>query len=302
VPKGLRTAALAAVAVGLATPPLRKRLDLPPPATSLLSWQTPVAVALGFPRTRLRNAAVYASQMWAYIAHYELPNDDPDRLLARVRIDYPMDVDTVLGGGEMPTVRLQRALGRPGEIRPHDTALSIVHWSWFFAPHGAVAYILWRHPERFGRSATLMAAVFDLGVVCYFAFPTAPPWWAGGKGGRPYVRRIMIEAGEKFWGRYWTRLYDSLAGNPLAAMPSLHFATSVMAARVLSDVGRTPGALGWIYAGALGFALVYLGEHYVVDLLAGLALAEGVRRAEPAFRPAARAIERAVRGLEPGTT
>jgi membrane-associated phospholipid phosphatase len=50
-----------------------------------------------------------------------------------------------------------------------------------------------------------------------------------------------------------------------------------MAAHVLSDVGRGHGAVGWGYTAALGFALVYLGEHYVVDLLAGLTLAEAVR-------------------------
>jgi hypothetical protein len=50
-----------------------------------------------------------------------------------------------------------------------------------------------------------------------------------------------------------------------------------MAAHVLSDVGRGHGAVGWTYTAALGFALVYLGEHYVVDLLAGLTLAEAVR-------------------------
>ena len=54
-----------------------------------------------------------------------------------------------------------------------------------------------------------------------------------------------------------------------------------MAAHVLSDAGPVQGALGWAYAVTLGFALVYLGEHYVVDLVAGLALAEGVRSRRP---------------------
>jgi membrane-associated phospholipid phosphatase len=93
------------------------------------------------------------------------------------------------------------------------------------------------------------------------------------------VRRIMVEAGDRFWGRLWRPLYDSLEGNPFAAMPSLHFGTSVMAARVLSGVGRGPAALGWAYALTLGFGLVYLGEHYLADLVAGFALAEGVWRA-----------------------
>jgi hypothetical protein len=81
-------------------------------------------------------------------------------------------------------------------------------------------------------------------------------------------------------------------------MPSLHFATSVMAAHVLSDAGPVQGALGWAYAGTLGFALVYLGEHYVIDLLAGLALAEGVRRQGHRAAPALRAVAAALQRLE----
>ena len=67
-------------------------------------------------------------------------------------------------------------------------------------------------------------------------------------------------------------------------MPSLHFATSVMAAHVLADTGPVGGAVGWTYALTLGLALVYLGEHYLVDLLAGLALTEGVRTRRAARR------------------
>ena len=71
-------------------------------------------------------------------------------------------------------------------------------------------------------------------------------------------------------------------------MPSLHFATSLMAAIHLREAGRIPGALGWGYAGTLAFALVYLGEHYVTDLLAGAALVAVVRRGEPLAEPAGR--------------
>ena len=93
---------------------------------------------------------------------------------------------------------------------------------------------------------------------------------------------MMIEYGQQFWGDLWGPLYDVLGGNPLAAMPSLHFATSLMAAHLLSEVGPVAGAVGWTYAVTLGLALVYLGEHYLVDLIAGAALTEGVRAAAPA--------------------
>ncbi len=81
-------------------------------------------------------------------------------------------------------------------------------------------------------------------------------------------------------------------------MPSLHFATSVMAARLLAEEGRPHAVVGWTYASTLGFALVYLGEHYVVDLLAGLALTEGVRRAAPHAAPALARVGRGVQALE----
>jgi hypothetical protein len=295
----IRRLALAAAAIGVATPLLRRRLNLPRPVTSVLAWQAPIAFAWALPRTRGRDAAIYALQMWAYVAHYEMPNDKPEQLLDRVRVAYPIKVDRVLGLGQMPTIRLQRALGREGTVRRHDRFLSAVHWSWFFVPHGSIAYVLFCHRPQFERSAAQMAAVFDLGLLGYWLVPTAPPWWAGSNGHMPHVRRIMVETGKEVWGRRWEPLYDSLGTNPFAAMPSLHFATSVMAAHVLADTGRVAGALGWAYAGTLGFALVYLGEHYVADLIAGMALAEGVRRAAPAVAPAIGSVQRAIQRLEP---
>ena len=266
----------------------------------MLSFQAPIALALATPRSRLRDAGIYALQMWAYYAHYDMPDDEPENLLRRTRVDYPIRLDRALGLGELPTVRLQRALSTPGELRAHDLALSWVHWSWFVMPHGTLVYVLLRHPEQFPRSACLMAATFDLGLVGYWGIPTAPPWWAAEKGRTEPVRRLMVEAGERVWKRLWRPLYDSLEGNPYAAMPSLHFGTSVMAARVLSDVGRLPGALGWAYAVTLGFGLVYLGEHYVLDLIAGVAVVEVVRRAAPSAAPVLMGAARRVGRLEPG--
>jgi membrane-associated phospholipid phosphatase len=231
------------------------------------------------PPSRARTVAVYSAHMWAYYIHYDMPDDDPEALLRRLRVDYPIRADRALALGTCPTVRLQAALGRDGHVGLVDYVLSVVHWSWFMVPHGSMAYVLLRRPERFTRAAVLMCACFDLGCVVYWILPTAPPWWAGRNGNMPPVRRIMAEAGERFWGRLWRRLYHSLEGNPFAAMPSLHFGTSVMAARVLSEMGRGAGVLGGVYALTLGFGLVYLGEHYVVDLIAGGALAETVWRA-----------------------
>jgi len=293
------------VAAGAAAPIVRRRLRLPAPAVLGAAAAAPVALCVARRRTVARDVAVCGLQMWAYLAAYEMPNDDHAALEARVRLRYPIAADRVLGLGVPPGIRLQRLASRPGSFRAYEKALVWCHWVWFAVPHGAVAYILLRHRDRFPRAAALTYATFDLGAIGYWALPTAPPWYAAARGAleadsTPAVRRMMIEYGEQFWGDRWSGLYDSLAGNPLAAMPSLHFATSVMAARLLAEAGRVPGLVGWAYAIALGIALVYLGEHYLIDLVAGFALAEGVRRLAPELTPAARALSRAVQSLEAG--
>jgi membrane-associated phospholipid phosphatase len=266
----------------------------------------PAALVVAIPRSRARDTAVGVLNMWAYLAAYEMPNDDPERLAARVRVDYPIAIDRVLGLGVPPTLRLQRAFSTPGAINRFERVLVWCHWMWFFVPHASVAYVGWRAPERFTAAEARMYAVFDVGAVFYWTIPTAPPWFAAARGrlddGRPLrVRRMMIEYGEQFWGERWEGLYDVLGGNPLAAMPSLHFATSLMGAHLLSEVDPVAGAVGWTYALTLGLALVYLGEHYAVDLIAGAALAEGIRNGLPRLAPLYRRISSAFQALESRT-
>jgi len=295
----MRTGAWALVAAGIAVPVLRRRLHIPPPVVTATAIAAPFAMCVAVRRTRGRDVATVVLQMWGYIAHYEMPNDDPEALQRRVRIDYPVRVDQLIGLGTLPGLRLQRALAKPDSIGRLDATLVWAHWLWFLVPHGTIVYFLARRREEFPRAATLLYAVFDFGVICYWVVPTAPPWYAArNERSDPDLRRMMVEQGERFWKTRWGPLYGFLGGNPLAAMPSLHFATSVMAAHLLSDAGPVQGALGWSYAVTLGFALVYLGEHYVVDLIAGLALTEAVRRAEPAATPLLRRVSRAVAAIE----
>jgi hypothetical protein len=290
-------------------PLLRKHLrGVPPLATQTVAFAAPVGLSVALRPSPRRDVAICCLQMWAYVAAYKSPNDDEAAQAARVRIDYPIDVDRVLGLGELPTVRLQRRLARrlaadgAQQWRTLDKVLVWTHWSWFMVPHGSLAYILGRHPGRFPRAAVLTYAVFDIGAMVYWVLPTAPPWYAtsvaGRQAGHPAVRRMMVEYGESFWKDGWGPLYSVLGGNPLAAMPSLHFATSVMAALLLAEVGPLPGALGATYAATLGFALVYLGEHYVADLLAGAALTAAVRRLELPMGPALSRVGRLLARVE----
>ena len=299
----LRAAAATVLAAGVAAPLVRRRLKLPPPVVTATAAATPFALGVLVPRSRARDVGMCALQMWAYLATYKMPNDDPEALEARVRVAYPVKFDRFIGAGTTPTLRLQRLLGTPGRFTRWEKALVWSHWLWFLFPHGTVAYLLLRHPERFPRGAAQIYATFDLGLLGYWGIPTAPPWYAARRGLMddgltPELRRMMVEYGEEFWGSGWGPLYGVLGGNPLAAMPSLHFATSVMAAHLLAETGPVAGTIGWAYAGTLGVALVYLGEHYVVDLAAGLALTEGIRGATPAATPLLERVSACVQALE----
>lgn len=306
--KAIRATAWGVLAAGVAAPLLRKRVNAPPLVLQTIAYAAPVALCIATPRSRTRDVATCSLQMWAYLAAYKSPHDDPDAQEQRVRVRYPIVVDRVLGLGELPTIRLQRSLGRRGpdgeqDWHALDRVLVWAHWSWFFVPHGTVAYTLLRHPANFKRAAAMTYAVFNLGASVYWLLPTAPPWYAASLEASeehepPEVRRLMVEYGEFFWRDGWGSLYSVFGGNPLAAMPSLHFATSVMAALLLAEVGPLAGALGFGYTATLGFALVYLGEHYVIDLIAGAALTAAVRRLGPRAGPALGQMGRAVAALE----
>jgi membrane-associated phospholipid phosphatase len=307
-------------------PLVRKRVRTPSIVTQTAAFAAPIGLCIAVRRSRTRDVAVCALQMWAYLAAYKAPQE------RRVFVDYPITIDRVLGFGQLPTVRLQRRLAC-GEWRLGDRVLVWAHWLWFLAPHSALVYIMLRHPRNFERSAVLTYATFDIGAMIYWIAPTAPPWYAastegrgghfnghrtspepnaidawgaggyvdnghGGPAGDAAVRRMMVEYGEFFWKDGWGPLYSVFGGNPLAAMPSLHFATSMMAAQLLAETGPLAGAVGWGYTATLGFALVYLGEHYVVDLIAGGALTEAVRRLGPRASPAVLRFGEAVAAIE----
>jgi membrane-associated phospholipid phosphatase len=271
---------------------VRKRDHLPLPRAMMTGWAytAPVAIAAGFRRSRGRDAAVWAAQMWAYKAAFEMPNDDSDRLRRRAHFDYPIAVDRALGLGKPPGRRLQRRLRQRGRLTLLDKLLSFLYWTWEAEPHAAMAWIRWRRPESFASAAGRLAATFDFTLVGYWALPTAPPWWVSEKLGRMDgdVRRVMSEVAS--WVKREpnpTEGDHEMGANPFAAMPSDHFASAAMTAMLLSEQDKRLGTMAWGYALSLAFALVYLGEHYVGDLVAGLMLTLSVNRARKPLERAA---------------
>ena len=83
-------------------------------------------------------------------------------------------------------------------------------------------------------------------------------------------------------------------GNPWGSMPSDHIASAAITAMALWEVGVLYGIFGWVYVAGAAFAVVYLGEHYVTDVFAGLGIAAAIEIAEPHVTPIVRRVAHAL--------
>jgi membrane-associated phospholipid phosphatase len=292
----IRRAAFSALVLAFALPKLRERLDLPRPV-GFAAWLGPPAAAVALPRGRVRSYATFMAQMWAYLRSFELSYAAPERLAARLRVEYPIAIDRRLGLGRTPTQRLQGWRAGAAPARLVDRVLGAVYFAWALERQAGLLWILIRHPARFARAAALVSAAFDVGWVLYTAVPTAPPWWAGKVGALPGVTRATVDASCELPLVPEENERDSDQGNPWASTPSTHTASAAMLAIALSELDPRAGLAAWSYVAALGLALTYLGEHYLFDVLTGIALAAVLRLGEPLAGPPARRIAAAFDAL-----
>jgi membrane-associated phospholipid phosphatase len=293
-PAHVRVVAWSALAAALALPKLRERLGLPRALVMGALLAGPPAAAVGLPPGRARRYGVFMAQMWGYLRAFELTYAHPERLRRRLRVEQPLANERALAGDPPPTVRLQdwRRRSRLGPAA--DLFAGLVYVAWAPARQAAMLWILARHPQRFARAAAIVGGTFDAGWVVYSARPAAPPWWAAKQGLLPGVRWVTVDVTRRLPLVPEQSERDDEQANPWTTMPSTHTASAAAVALALAGVDTRAGALGACYAALLPPALVYLGEHYAVDVLAGLALAVGVRAAEPGLRGPARRIARVI--------
>lgn len=187
------------------------------------------------------------------------------------------EVDRWIGFGATPTERLQDLFYTFGQLGLVDTIAIWTHASYYVVPHAVAIGIWWGCRKRdlrvFDTYLRAVVTVMVLGIMLYVLLPTSPPWLETNGHASMDVTRIVHAANADSTVRQ-DQIYTVFTDpNPVAAMPSLHTAITMLAAWVLWLYDRRLGVLGVAYAALMAFALVYLGEHYVIDVLAGLAVA-----------------------------
>ena len=203
---------------------------------------------------------------------YDLLRGVADGNLFAIHWGAPVHADKILGLGQVPTVRLQDALYTPGHLHFWDYAAFSIWFSHFFATLlVAVAIWLYRY-EWFHRFAACIVVLAGLGLITYVIFPAAPPWLAADHDYIDQTYRIthaavnnlpVPKAGAMFQkGTDW--------GNDVAAVPSLHAGYTMLICLFLwPRLGRRWRPLLVAYPIGMGLSLMYLGEHYLIDILLG---------------------------------
>lgn len=178
-----------------------------------------------------------------------------------------------LWGGELPTIRLQNRFYTPEMLQWYDYFFTFVHWSYFILPHAVAVWLWWKHKDDFHHYLLALTMTLTLGLFIYFIMPANPPWMAPetiNSPGAPVALRIMEPIGKALGGGLYQASYAIVGeSNPIAAMPSIHFAITFLLPWVAFGRGRRVEIIAWLYALAMGTALVYMGEHYIIDVIVG---------------------------------
>ena len=246
---------------------------------SFLGWGLFVTLAVLFvPIGRARSFIVsfvpYAGVWFIFSTLRSLADET---ILARTLNTNVARLERWFFGGQLPTIFLQDRFFDPGNLHWQDYFLTGIHWSYFIIPH-AVAVRLWqKHPDVFRQYLSGMTLLLAVGLGIYFVIPTNPPWLAPDPVNSPaaaQVTRVMEPVGEALGGGLYSASYKVIGeSNPIAAMPSIHMAITFFLVFAGAAFGPRWHLAAWVYAALMGLALVYLGEHYIVDIVVGVAVA-----------------------------
>jgi membrane-associated phospholipid phosphatase len=183
-----------------------------------------------------------------------------------VHYEFVIRVDRALFGGTDPTQWLQAHLG---SLRWLAIACTVVYFCHFVIPI-AVGMVLWLVDRvQFLRFTVALLGMSFAAFIVFVLVPVAPPWLANKHHLLPGVHSLIALPSAV------SPYYNWLNPDAAAAFPSLHAAFPLLCALALWPVTRRGAALAFIWTAAVWFSVVYLGQHYVTDIIGGIAFAVG---------------------------
>lgn len=191
------------------------------------------------------------------------------------QVESVRNIDRFLFLGTDPNVWIQKHFYDPLHVRWYDVVASCVYFTHFVVP-ATVMVLLWiNNRPQWVRFMRRFATVLAVACIAFVLMPTVPPWLAGEGGyhALPTLARPVSRGWQHIELNVFSLAWDAGKdfSNPLAAMPSLHAGFSLFTVAFFLPRIRWR----WLKVAAFAFpltmavSLVYLGEHYVADILAG---------------------------------
>ena len=176
-------------------------------------------------------------------------------------------VERALFGGYEPTLVLQTTIAKLGDADLIDDAGSLVYSAHFLLPVIVGAWLWSRNRAEFHRFGLSLVVLCALAFVTYVVVPTAPTWLAQPQSVQHLMQDAVLRSGLP---PALTWLYSHHDYNLYAAFPSLHAGFPVLAAAAAWRRNKAVGVLLSIWAIVVWVTVVYLGEHYVADVVGGI--------------------------------
>jgi membrane-associated phospholipid phosphatase len=207
----------------------------------------------------VRQAAVVAIGIFVYFRVRGLTEGSVD--LAR---DHAHDI-----------VRLERSLGIYVEsalqdlVAPSDALQTFANWIYVWGHWPVIIatmlWLAWRHRVVFLRLRDAMMVSGGLGLVVFMTYPVAPPRLAG-----LGLTDTVTEQSEAY-----RVLQPPAFVNQYAAMPSLHSGWDLLVGMAIVSAASTLAlkVVGFAMPVLMAFAVVATANHYIIDVVAGVALA-----------------------------
>jgi membrane-associated phospholipid phosphatase len=204
----------------------------------------------------------------------------------------PLRVHAALAHG-WGVLHLERSLGLDPEVAlnrwltsHHTLGLLLSDYydnAHFIVTLGLLGWLWYRRADIYRPLRNTLVAINVLGFVVFWLYPTAPPRLLAGGGFEDVVASTGALGG-------WHTGPLAAAANQFAAMPSLHMAWAVWCSLAMWSLSKRlwVRVVACVYPCVTCVAVLATGNHYLLDVLAGVATAALalllVRAAQAAWR------------------
>jgi membrane-associated phospholipid phosphatase len=176
-----------------------------------------------------------------------------------VHVEQPITADLQLFGS-IPTLVLQQLYRSP-----FLDYLGAFFYSLHFIAPTFFAFVLWKYsPGNYRKYALALAIGTYSALVTFLVYPVAPPWYGVN------ATRILFQVDNNLGVPFYRTIFDYIQSNPFAAFPSLHSMYPWLISLYALKIKKTRALPILLFPIGVWFSAVYLGEHYVVDIIGGV--------------------------------